>query len=105
MRPGDLVALDGDVVVWRWWHGTVTSLDGAMAHVERNVTQREDGDPRRAAIPVAVPDELAADVEVGTVVYFGQSDEGQLTVVATAASETVVERMAPRLPGIATALG
>lgn len=46
VRPGDLVAVDGGEVVWRWWGGTVVGIDAGTATVERNVTQRETGDAR-----------------------------------------------------------
>ncbi len=110
VRPGDLVAVDGDLLVWRWWHGTVVSVSEPgtgerTARIERNVTQRGPGDPRTSTAQVEVPADLAADIAVGDVVYYGTVDGGALTVMATAAAETILDRVAPRLPAIATALG
>ena len=95
VRPGDLVAVDRDHVVWRWWGGTVVALDDDTATVERNVTQREDGDPRTSQIHVEVPGDL--DVAIGDHVWFGT--EGHRKVVVAAGSpEEVVTRLAPHLP-------
>ena len=102
VRPGDLVALDGDTIVWRWWHGTVVDVDPASgrATVRRNATQREAGDPRTVDLAVDVPADLVADLAAGDVVYFGTEDDRKV-VIATAAPEVVVDRLAPRLPIIA----
>lgn len=73
IRPYDLVAVDRGSeppqTVWRWRHGIVTDLDGATAFVERNVTQREPGDPRRGTEMLRVPDWLREQVRPGVVVY------------------------------------
>jgi RNA polymerase sigma-70 factor (ECF subfamily) len=98
VRPGDLVAVDGGRVMWRWWGGTVVALgsDGdASATVERNVTQREPGDARTARVDVDVPADL--DVAVGDRVWFGTDDDRKV-VVAAGAPESVVARLAPQLP-------
>lgn len=103
VRPGDLVALDGDEVVWRWWGATVVEVDASGAvQIERNVTQREEGDPRRARFDLDVPDDL--EVGVGGRVWFGRSGE-RFEVVAAGEPEAVVRRMAPRLPSVSEALG
>ena len=104
VRPGDLVALDGDTIVWRWWHGTVVSVDATAgsATVRRNATQRSADDPRTVDLPVSVPADLVAELAAGDVVYFGsEGDDGEKFVIATAAPEVVLERVAPKLPGIA----
>lgn len=103
VRPGDLVAVDGNEVVWRWWGGTVASVDGTpgpsgrlsgmTAQVERNVTQREAGDARTALVPVDVPADL--DVAAGDRVWFG-TDGDRKVVVAAGSPEAVL----PRLPEI-----
>lgn len=80
VRPGDLVAVDGDEVVWRWWGGTVVGVDGGTATVERNVTQRADGDPRRAQIEMDAPDEL--DLAPGDRVWFGADGDRKVIVAA-----------------------
>jgi RNA polymerase sigma-70 factor (ECF subfamily) len=99
VRPGDLVAVDGDQVVWRWWGGTVVSVDaGGGAMVERNVTQREDGDPRTGSARVDVPDDL--DLAVGDRVWFGIDGERKV-VVAAGSPEAAVAR----LPDVHSALG
>lgn len=102
VRPGDLVALDGRVVVWRWWHGTVVSVDVAAgsATVRRNATQRSESDPRTVDLPVVVPPDLVAVLGAGDVVYFGP-EGGAKVVVATAAHEVLLNRVAPKLPEIA----
>ena len=102
VRPGDLVALQGNTLVWRWWHGTVASVDigSGSATVRRNVTQRSDSDPRTAEMTVRVPADLAGDLSPGDAVYFGVED-GEKIVVATATPETVLGRIAPKLPIIA----
>jgi RNA polymerase sigma-70 factor (ECF subfamily) len=98
VRPGDLVALDGDVVVWRWWGGSVVAVDGTTASVRRNVTQREAGDPRAAMVDVHVPDDL--DVAAGDRVWFGP--DGDRNVVVAAGSP---EAAVTRLPDVAQVLG
>jgi DNA-directed RNA polymerase specialized sigma24 family protein len=105
VRPGDLVALDGDTIVWRWWHGTVVAVDATnrAATVRRNATQRADGDPRTTDLTVDVPADLAADLAAGDVVYFGTEDDRKV-VIATAAPEVVTDRVAPKLPTIAELL-
>ena len=102
VRPGDLVALEGNALVWRWWHGTVASVDvgSGSATVRRNVTQRSEADPRTAEITVGVPADLAADLSPGDAVYFGVED-GEKIVVATATPEAVLGQVAPKLPTIA----
>lgn len=101
VRPGDLVAVDGGEVVWRWWGGIVVAVDGDTATVERNVTQREAGDARTARMVVEVADDL--DVGVGDHVWFGT--EGDRTVVVAAGSpEAVVTRLAPHLPVVSQLL-
>jgi hypothetical protein len=95
VRPGDLVAVDADEVVWRWWGATVTGLDDGVVEIERNVTQRDEGDPRTVRFDVEVPDEI--EVEVGDRVWFGR-DGDRAEVVAAGAPAAVVARMAPRLP-------
>ena len=101
VRPGDLVALDRDEVVWRWWGATVTGFDDGVVTIERNVTQREEGDPRTVRLDVDVPDDL--DVEVGDRVWFGR-DGDRAEVVAAGAPAAVVDRMAPRLPAVSEIL-
>ena len=78
VRPGDLVALEGDEVVWRWWHGRVVAVDvdNGRATMRRRVTTGGEGD-----IDVAVPDGL--DVTVGMTGYW----EGAKTLVAVAEQE------------------
>lgn len=93
VRPGDLVAVDGAEVVWRWWGGTVVAVDGGTATVERNVTQRADGDPRTARVEVDVPEDL--DVASGDRVWFGTDDDRK--VVVTAGSP---EAALARLPAV-----
>jgi hypothetical protein len=102
VRPGDLVAVDDLVVVWRWWGGTIVHCDGNRAVVKRNVTQRNAGDPRTTTIEVEVPDDL--DVDEGEHVWFGTTDDRQV-VVAAGAPEAVIARLAPRLPRIGEILG
>ena len=93
VRPGDLVAVRAGEVVWRWWGGTVVATADAQVTVERNVTQRADGDPRTAAIEVALPEELRGAVSPGDRVWFDRD-----AVVAVGAPEAVVSRLAPHLP-------
>ena len=99
VRPGDLVALDvrGPIteVVWRWWGGTVVSVDRGVATVERNVTQRVDGDPRTATMQVDVPEDL--QVGPGDRIWFGP-DGDRKVVIAAGEREAVVARLAPHLP-------
>ena len=76
VRPGDLVAMEGDEVVWRWWHGRIIAVDGGRATVRRRVTTGGEGD-----IDVAVPDGL--DVATGMTGYW----EGAKTLVAVAEQE------------------
>jgi hypothetical protein len=97
VRPGDLVAVDGTAVVWRWWGGTVVAVDGTTASVQRNVTQRADGDARTATVDVDVPDDL--DVAVGDGVWFGTEDDRKV-VVAAGSPEAAVTR----LPDVAQVL-
>lgn len=97
VRPGDLVAVDADEVVWRWWGGTVIAADGATATVERNVTQREPGAARTGRIEVDVPDEL--DLAAGMRVWFGSVGDRKV-VVAAGSPEAAVTR----LPDVAQAL-
>jgi RNA polymerase sigma-70 factor (ECF subfamily) len=101
VRPGDLVALDGDEVVWRWWGATVTDLRDGVVGIERNVTQREEGDPRTVRVDLVVPDDL--EVATGDRVWFGRTDDGA-EVVAAGTPEAVLDRMAPRLPTVAEIL-
>jgi RNA polymerase sigma-70 factor, ECF subfamily len=105
VRPGDLVAvadgIAGPEVVWRWWGGTVEAVDGASVTVSRNVTQAEPTDPRRAAMAVAVPDELRGRIDVGELVWFGEED-GRKAVVAVAGPEAAV-RAEARFPHIRAA--
>jgi RNA polymerase sigma-70 factor (ECF subfamily) len=106
VRPGDLVALDGSTIVWRWWSGRVESLsdDGASVRVSRNVTQATPDDPRRATIEVALPDDLRdAGIDTGETVWFGTED-GDTVVVAVASPESSA-RVAARFPAIEQALG
>lgn len=98
VRPGDLVAVDGPAVVWRWWGGTVVTAAGSTATVERNVTQRAAGDPRTAAIDVDVPEDL--DLMAGDRVWFG-SDGDRKVVVAAGSPEAVLAR----LPAVHELLG
>ena len=97
VRPGDLVAVDGDEVVWRWWGGTVVTAVGTTATVERNVTQREAGAPRIGRVEVDVPDEL--DLAPGMRVWFGP-DGDRKVVIAAGSPEAAVTR----LPDVAQAL-
>ena len=97
VRPGDLVAVAGDEVVWRWWGGTVVAVDDGTATVERNVTQREVDAPRTGHMDVDVPDEL--DLEPGMRVWFG-TDGDRKVVVAAGSPEAAVTR----LPAVAQAL-
>ena len=98
VRPGDLLAVDGHEVVWRWWGGTVVTASGSTATVERNVTQRVAGDPRTAGIEVDVPDDL--DLAAGDRVWFG-ADGDRKVVVAAGSPEAVVSR----LPAVHELLG
>ena len=98
VRPGDLVAVDGHQVVWRWWGGTVVTVDGTTASVERNVTQRQSGDARTGRIDVDVPDEL--DLEPGMRVWFG-SDGDRKVVVAAGSPEAAVTRLPAVLQALA----
>jgi RNA polymerase sigma-70 factor (ECF subfamily) len=95
VRPGDLVAVDADTVVWRWWGGTVVSATDATVTAERNVAQREPGDPRTALIELALPEELRASVVAGDRVWFDRE-----SVVAAGSPEAVVRR----LPDVAQVL-
>lgn len=97
VRPGDLVAVDGAEVVWRWWGGTVVSVDGSAATVQRNVTQRELGDPRTGRAVCDVPADL--DLVRGDRVWFG-SDGDRKVIVAAGSPEAVVAR----LPDVHSAL-
>lgn len=101
VRRGDLVALDRDEVVWRWWGGRVLAVRDGVATVERHAAQREPGDPDRVQMDADVPPDL--DVEAGDRVWFGRSGE-RAEIVAAGAPELVLERMAPRLPGVAEIL-
>lgn len=102
VRPGDLVALDGEALVWRWWHGTVVAVDlsAGSATVRRNATQRTDTDPRTVDLAVLVPADLIDELAAGDIVFFGTEDDTKV-VVATAAPEVVLDRVAPKLPVIA----
>jgi RNA polymerase sigma-70 factor (ECF subfamily) len=110
VRPGDLVALDGTTIVWRWWSGQVESVaaDGTRLQVSRNVTRSTPDGPRRATIEVAVPDDLHDGIEAGETVWFGSdvSDgpgPSSKVVVAVAGRESVA-RVAARFPAIRQAL-
>jgi DNA-directed RNA polymerase specialized sigma24 family protein len=94
VRPGDLVAVDGSEIVWRWWGGTVVAVDGETATIERNVTQRDAGDPRTGRIDVPAPADL--DLAAGDRVWF--SKDG---VVAAGSPEAALSR----LPDVAQVLG
>jgi DNA-directed RNA polymerase specialized sigma24 family protein len=98
VRPGDLVAVDGDQVVWRWWGGTVVAVDGETATIERNITQREPGDPRTGRIDVHAPADL--DVAAGDRVWFG-TDGDRKVIVAAGSPEAAVTR----LPDVLQVLG
>lgn len=100
VRPGDLVAVDGDQVVWRWWGGTVVATRDDGVTVRRNIAQREPGDPRTADIDVELPDELRGSVVTGDVVWFDKT-----SVVATGTPEAVNARLAPHLPVVREILG
>ncbi len=102
VRPGDLVAVDADEVVWRWWGATVTEVGDAGVVIERNVAQRKEGDPRTARFDLDVPDDL--EVGVGDRVWFSR-DGDRAEVVAAGAPEAVIDRMAPRLPLVEELLG
>jgi len=102
VRAGDLVAVDGGEVVWRWWGATVTDVGDAGVVIERNVTQREEGDARTKTFDLDVPDDL--DVGVGDRVWFSR-DGDRAEVVAAGAPEAVIDRMAPRLPLVEELLG
>ena len=97
VRPGDLVAVDPAAgrVVWRWWGGTVVDAGADRVTVERNVTQRAEGDARTAHIDVALPEELRDTVAPGDRVWFDKE-----SVVATGAPEAVLDRLAPHLPTV-----
>ena len=97
VRPGDLVALDGAHVVWRWWGGTVVTVGDGTATVERNVTQRDEGAPRTGRMEVDVPDDL--DVDAGDRVWVG-TDGDRKVVVAAGSPEAAVAR----LPDVAQVL-
>jgi RNA polymerase sigma-70 factor, ECF subfamily len=101
VRPGDMVALDDDEIVWRWWGAMVVATDAGTATVERNVTQREPGDPRTVRLDLDVPSDL--EVASGDRVWFGRSGD-RAEVVAAGEAEVVLDRMAPRLPTVAEAL-
>ena len=90
VRPGDLVAVNGPEVVWRWWGGTVVGTNGSTATVERNVTQRDAADPRTAAMDVDVPEDL--DLAPGDRVWFG-ADGDRKVVVAAGSPEAVIARL------------
>lgn len=79
VRPGDLVAVEDDEVVWRWWHGRVVSAAGDAAVVRRRVTR---GDADEADMEIAVPAELAGDVAAGMTAYWHEK-----TLVAVAERE------------------
>lgn len=93
VRPGDLVAVRAGEVVWRWWGGTVVRATDDHVTVQRNVTQREDGDPRTGTMDVALPEELRGSVGGGDQVWFDRE-----LVVAVGAPEAVLDRLAPHLP-------
>src|SRR5215213_1322307 len=63
IRPGDLVALDDGAeppaVVWRWWHGTVESVEGDRATVSRTHTQPAPEHSLSRADELAVRPDLA----------------------------------------------
>lgn len=102
VRPGDLVAVAGGEVVWRWWGGIVVELAAGVAIVERRVTQADATGARTATMEVDADDDL--DLAVGDRVWFGP-DGDRKAVVASGAPEAVVKRVAPRLPAVARALG
>jgi RNA polymerase sigma-70 factor (ECF subfamily) len=81
VRPGDLVAVDDGEVVWRWWHGTVVSVDEDSAVVERNVTQRSAGDPRTGLCETKLPPELVGEVKPDDVVYWSKEEDDHVVVV------------------------
>jgi RNA polymerase sigma-70 factor (ECF subfamily) len=87
-------------VVWRWWGGTVDAVDasGGAVTVSRNVTRTAPTDPRRAAMEVAVPDELRGRIDAGELVWFGEED-GSKVVVAVAGPEAaaLAEARFPRI--------
>lgn len=97
VRPGDLVAVDGGEVVWRWWGGTVVGIDAGTATVERNVTQRETGDARTGRAECDVPDEI--ELSAGDRVWFGM-DGDRKVIVAAGSPEAAVSR----LPAVHSAL-
>lgn len=103
VRPGDLVLLDPSTtpptLVWRWWGGTVESVDGGRAVVSRNVTQRDATDPRRADMSIDLPSELAGTVAAGDNLWFGDED-GRKVAVAVASPEQAKSR----IPAVEAAL-
>jgi RNA polymerase sigma-70 factor (ECF subfamily) len=101
VRPGDLVAVEREgpaaaTIVWRWWSGRVESVAGELVTVSRNVTQRSDGDARRATMDVALPEDLVGGVDVGQTVWFGTEDDRKV-VVAVAGPEAEGEQALRRL--------
>jgi RNA polymerase sigma-70 factor (ECF subfamily) len=102
VRPGDLVAVADGEVVWRWWGGTVVSVDGEDVIVSRNVAQREPGDPRTATFAARSPEDLA--LQVGDQVWFGR--DGDLAVIVAAGTpRAILDRAAARLAEVDAALG
>ena len=107
VRPGDLVALDGTTIVWRWWSGRVESVasDGTRALVSRKVTQSPPDGQGRATFEVALPADLHDGVGTGETVWFGPDEPGGSKVVVAVAGRESMARVVARFPAIRQALG
>jgi hypothetical protein len=111
VRPGDLVAVDlaqsPPAVVWRWWHGTVRTVDGESVAVERAVTIRAPGDTETTVLHAALPNALRGQVAAGDTVFFYGHGGAEGTTVIDVASESVPvhpERLQSELlPGVVAA--
>ncbi len=86
IRRDDLVAVDVAVtppdIVWRWWHGTVDSVDADRQVAEcRRPAGNEGG---TATVSVQVPAELRDVVRPDASIWFGHEAEDSLVAIAAA---------------------
>lgn len=103
VRRDDLVVVDVEAdppeIVWRWWHGTIESIDHDIAQVRRPVASAEGS----AVKEVRLPDELRDAARESTSVWFGREDDRDDLVAVAVASR--IEAARSRLPQVEAAYG